>query len=265
MLSSTRSSPMRSVRLLALMFVLALAGTLVACNFAPQSGVSSAVDPMVLRAYDVPGAYSAEVGGMIRRLLKPNGEDQPALGSVSVGPGGKLLVAAPDGIQEGVQQLVDALRAKQPPPPASVTIETWIVAGRPAPEPAGLSRVGEAAVALEVVMRKEGPMEVELLEKIALTSISGQHAESHSGNVKLGQVATVVDDRVIADLNIDPIGPNEYSTRVELANGRMLVLGQAGYVPSQKGAPFFEQEGSSRGASLFYVVRATTAMQVTGT
>jgi hypothetical protein len=248
-------------------FGAALLLALFSCNFTPQPNGTAHEEALVLRTYDVPGAYSAEVGGMIRRLLKPNGDDKPALGSASIGPGGKLLVAAPDGIQEGVQQLVQALHAKLPPPPATVTIEMWVVAGRPAQEASGLKELGEAAPALESVMKKEGAMEVALIEKLSLTSISGQHASTFGANVKLSQVATVIDDSVLADIDIDPVGPHSYSTRVELANGRMLVLGQAGYIANNHGLPFFDEGGdqsASNGKTLFYIVRAAKLPQGTG-
>jgi hypothetical protein len=244
----------RSIRVLFVVLSVALAA---GCNISPATQPAGEA-AMVLRAYDLPSEYSAEIGGMIRRLLKPNGDDKPAIGSASVGPGGKLLVAAPDGIQEGVQQLVDALRTKQPPPPATVTIEVWVVAGRAAAEGRGLEALGEAKTAIEAVIGREGPMEVALLEKLSLSSISGQHASTFGANLKMSQVATVIDDRVLADISLDTVGPNELATRVELINGRMLVLGQAGFIPSNRSMPFFTEEPAAKSASLFYVVRAKT-------
>lgn len=238
-----------------LALALALPFALAACfNPADHKPKVDGEQPLVLKSYDVPQAYASEVGGIVRRLLAAQG-DKPALGSASIGPGGRVLVAAPEGIQQGVRELVDSLVANKPAPPATVTIEVWVVAGRPAAEGASAPHLAEIAPALDAVTKSQGPIEFRLVEKVSLTSVSGQNGSASGANTQLQVTATALKTSVIADLEIDPAGPSRLNTRVQIANGELVVLGQSGYTPIP-GMPYFEERAHPEGLTLFYIVRA---------
>ncbi len=87
---------------------------------------------LVLRTYDVPGGAAPQVRAVLKDVfwLGADGKDSNKfLGRSDIGPDGRLVVMATEGVQDGVQSLIDSL-GKRPPKPAS-TIDTtyWVVFG----------------------------------------------------------------------------------------------------------------------------------------
>lgn len=224
-------------------------------------------EPLVLKTYEVPSAYASEVGAIVRHLLSPMGKEEPSRGSASLAPGGRLLVAAPAGFQEGIKEMVDSLNQHKPPPPQPVTLEAWVVVGKPADkavESPGTKAFGVIAPALDMVMRNQGPMEFALMEKLQLSAVSGEHASTNGATVSMNCTATALQDQILADLRINPDGPAQFDTRVQLPHGRLMVLGQSGYVPHGPEQPFFADRGHVAGMSLFYILRANPGVLTVG-
>jgi hypothetical protein len=57
---------------------------------------------------------------------------------------------------------------------------------------------------------------------------------------------------------VDPVGPPRFETRVQVPPGKLVVLGQGGYMASSEQFPFYDKDnkGGAPGMSVFYVVRA---------
>lgn len=220
-----------------------------------------ASDAVVLRSYDVPAAFASEISSVVRSVLRPRGDDKVSLGSASVGPGGRLLVAAPEGVQQGVKALVDGLKASKPAAPATITLEAWVVVGRPAPKPVVPASLTEVQPALDALQRAGGASEFFLVEKLMTTGISGVHGRSRGSWVVLDNTATVFDGKIVADVEIDVPGPPQMETRLTTTPGKLVVVGQSGYSPAtaSTGMPFVE-ERNAQGLSLYYILRATAAL-----
>lgn len=237
-----------------------LALLLTACHLgATPTSSTTETEPLILRSYDVPSAYAAEINSVVRQLLRAHGDEKNTVGSSSLGPGGRLLVAAPESFQRGVKELVEGLNAKHPVPPASVTTESWVVVARPAAKPVPLTpALAEVAPALDAVTKAQGPLEFALMEKVLTSGLSGGLSRTHGAHVELESQGTVFDDRIVADLRINPPGGAGLSTRVTLPANKLLVIGQSGYSPTPD-VPFWSKDGQAQDMSLFYVIRVSVA------
>ena len=212
-------------------------------------------EPLVLKTYDVPPAYAAELNSVVRSMLRGD-KEKPGVGNSAIAVGGRLVVSAPASFHPGIADLVQTLRTRPPGPPPTVSLETWIVVARPAPKPALAGLPPELNDVATEIVKSQGPVELVVLEKLVMTSTSGAHARANGALAEVSATSSVVDDQVLADLDIQPGGPSRFSTRVQVPLGRMVVLGQGGYVPVRDSMPFFENRSQPAGLTMFYVVRA---------
>jgi hypothetical protein len=209
-------------------------------------------EPVVLETYKVPQGLESDVRSMLHTVM--GGSESP-VGRVTSGPGGTIVVVAPESLHAGVERLIAELAALDAPAqPVPVELTYWFVVGRPVPDlPAGHrtapgSKLEVLAPVLEEIAQSQGPMEFRLLERLELASMGEIHATLSGTMARVQQRALVVQDNVVADLQINVVGLGGVETRVKLKPEQFLVLGQSGYR---------DPSSSERGAGteiLFYVI-----------
>jgi hypothetical protein len=220
--------------------------TLLAALFALASCTSAREAPkepeLQLRSYKVPPGAAQQLRAVIRAALFL--EKDRSIGSAQVTSDGQLLVLGAPAIQKGVEQLVADYPARGAPP--SIELTYWLVRGKPG-NAAARPELQEIAAALAAL--PEPKRDFELVERLRLTSMSAEHAQVEGRLLRIQQNATLVGDRVVADLNINSAksGGNKVETRVQLQPGQLLVLAEMGAA-----------EGQGEG-EVFYVVRASVA------
>jgi hypothetical protein len=185
---------------------------------------------LVLRSYDVPGDGAPQVRAVLKDVfwIGSDGKDSNRyLGRSEVGPNGRLVVMASEGVQEGVKAFIDSLSAQPPKPAATIETSYWLVLATPghsAPHPAALS---EVASALQQIEHADGPMEFALGEKLSMSQISGESARVIGRDADVRQTISARGDGVSAEMSIAHHG-QKFESRVNLKSGQLLVLGSAG-------------------------------------
>ena len=222
----------------------------------PNGAAARAPDPgrPVLATYPLPPGLGERVVGLLRDLLV---EGEHPIGRVALAPGDRVIVVAPESIQEGIAATMKALGdAPPPPPPSTIRLHYWLVLGRPAVQPSGLERLGEGSSAMESIMRSQGPLDLRLLDEVLLASMEGEWAEVSGRRAKIEQRVARFGDRVIADLNVGAMG--QLRTRVQLEPGKFVVLGQVGFDEREAATAFLGPGAPEpvQDALLYYVVRA---------
>ena len=219
------------VGLLALCSIFASCGRQTA---APADGTVA----IELRSYEVPPEQQDDLREMLQSALST--DDGRFL--VTNGPGGTLLVTAPARIQEGIEQVLNR-DFDVPPSSSQATLTYWFVVGRqgdPSQTPPPFSVVGRPIPQLEAVLAQiantAGTTEFSLLERVQLTSMNQKQAQAYSKYGIVRQQTARSGEQVVVDVDISldtltqsagrsPYGVN---SRVMLAPGQFLVLGQTG-------------------------------------
>lgn len=218
--------------------------SLLACSLnAPRSDADG--DAFVVRTYAVPAGYETQVEGTLTRVFW-RGDDQPLGGRAYPGPPGTLVVAAPASAHAGVEEVVAAFATldARDAVPRNVRVEYWVVAGRHSAAVDTKALPAAVATALEPVAAAEAPMTYTVLLSETLMSLDGDHAEANGDGFFVSQTVSVgAGGHVVADLRIEVPGGLASTTRVQLAPGQVLVLGET--------APAAGAESDA----LFYVVR----------
>ena len=237
--------------------LLALPLALSACNPAahpaatplpvPVAAAGSGSDALIMRAYDVPQAYAAEIAGVVNRLMW-RGQDAPRAGNAESGPGGMLLVTAPAGIHPGVEQIVARLKEKPPAPPSTVEITYWAVSAKRSDAAIIAPALTEIDPAIQALIKAEGPQTFSLLEKQRMHSLSGDDAKVLGNFFEIGQVASAREGKIVAQLKIRAHEAKaSLETKVQLPQDDLLILGQSGIATPDKPQEY---------QTVYYVVRA---------
>lgn len=222
---------------------------LTACN-ASLEGSPTDDDHFVLATYEVPPGYESRVEDVLNRAFW-RGENIPLLGRALQGAPGTVVVAAPANAQDDVKAVIarlgqlDAAVAQ----PQNVRLSYWMVGGKKATAvdtstlpPAISSQMAEVA-------STEVPMHYEVVFHESLLSLDGSRAQAKGANFMISQVVSVTPaGSILADIDIDTHSGVGTETRVQLAPGQVLVMGQtAGTGGVDPDAPAYD--------ALFYVVR----------
>lgn len=206
--------------------------------------------PLVLRSYEIAPELGTELSTILNGVLD-RGEETPPVGRVELGPGGQLIVAAPEDIHQGIEKMLDDIKNAMPEPPPMITTTYWIMAGSPAEETIWPSRLEELGLALGSIASADGPTDFTLLEKAQLHSLSGEKGMAVTRLFRIEQRATSREGQIFASLRLTPrsIGGGDIDTRVNLRPDQLLVLGQSA-LPKQRGG----QDDTD--SSLYIIVRA---------
>lgn len=236
------------VALLAVTFLCACETRGSTITAASPTGVPS---NLVLRTYEVPNNGAQRLRSVLRELLWFGSEGKDSnkyVGRADVGPDGRLIVLAPESVHEGVKALVASVTAKPIKDPGTVQLTYWVVLGSPGKSetpPAGaLQEVAPALVELE---KNDGPMAFTLVEKLQVSSLSGDRGQLNGRDTSVRQSANVVDGEIRADISMER-QLQKLETRVRLMPGQLLVL-------ASSSAPTRDQTDSGR--TVYFLVRAS--------
>lgn len=232
-------------------FVALLAAVSFLSSCVASSGAPEPAQPLVLRSYDVPNDGAVQVRQVLKTLLwmGSDGKDsQKYVGRAEVGPDGRLVVMATEGVQGGVKSLIDALAKNPPKAPARYALSYWFVFAMPGKGAAPAANLGEVSEALAEIEKADGPMEFSLTEKVTVSSIGGESAYVEGHQVKVRQVVGESNGALNADLQLRKGGQN-LETRVTLAPGQTIVLGSSGAMAPGKDGPV---------GSVYYLIRAAS-------
>ena len=211
---------------------------------------------LVLRTYEVPN----DGAGQMRQVLKDvmwfgsGGPDNKGqyVGRADVGPDGRLVVLASEGVQEGVKGLIDQMAKNPGKPQPTIEVDYWLVLGTPSQAkeaPARPANLGELAPALSEIEKTDGPQQFTLQEKLVVRSLTGHYASVQGRDWSAGQTCNVSGAGVNAEIKLNTHGPQKIDTRLKLAPGQIVVLGSSG--SGEKGK-------EEAGGSLYYLIRAAT-------
>ncbi len=215
----------------------------------PNSGAEG--EPvMVLRSYTIAPELGTELSTILNGVFR-RGEGMPPVGRSNIGPGGQLIVAAPEDMQKGIEKMLDDIVKKPPELPPMIDITYWVVAGSPAEETTMPLRVGELKPALVSIASADGPTSFDLLEKSRFPSLSGERAHAETRLFGIEQTATSREGSVFANLHLRnrDLGGGSIRTSVNLKSDQLLVLGQSAL-------PKRLHDQLSSDATLYIVVRA---------
>jgi hypothetical protein len=215
---------------------------------APSPAPSSPEKPeMQLRFYEVPPSAARDLRNALNSALEGGKESKDAVeyGRASVAPDGRLMLLAPERMQQSVATMMEQVAKHPNVPPTRIDMSYWFVAGKhgTGETPAELA---ELKPALDEIVRAQGPTQFRELEKLKLSSLSGGDSGSvHGASVDARQRLTMAQGMVLAELRLSR-GSLNLDTTVHIKPGQLLVLGQSGFL---KGA-------NEEGDALFYIIRA---------
>lgn len=205
---------------------------------------------LVLRSYEVPNGGAQRLRSVLKDLLWFGSEGKDSnkyVGRADVGPDGRLIVLAPESVHEGVKALVASVTTNPIKEPGTIVLSYWVITGAPGKsEAAPAAGLAEVAPALAELEKNDGPMSFTLVEKLQVSSLSGEQAKLNGRDTSVRQFATMVDGQLTADLSLDRMG-QRLETRVRLTPGQLVVM-------ASSGAPTKDQTDSGR--TVYFLVRA---------
>ncbi len=215
---------------------------------------------VTIRSYQV----APEIAGEMKSALSDTLTGQ-ALGRVSLTADGRLLVAAPESVQKGVESIVADVEARKPAPTPTIRFEAWLVSAIPGT--AGTADgpgLAEVAAALAGIRKSTGPQRFELIEKLALQARAGNDDNEVQGAHGDMRITPTVrhdpkGDAVIAarvSFRLSPVRygvpgpPGALKALTELRPGELLVIGQSNL-------PGANASDSAPETQVYYILRAS--------
>lgn len=205
---------------------------------------------LVLRSYDVPSGGAQRLRSLLKELLWFGSEGKDSnkyVGRADVGPDGRLIVLAPESVHDGVKALVASVTANPIKEPGTVRLSYWVVIGAPGksetpPSPA----LAELAPALAELEKNDGPMSFMLVEKLNMSTLSGERGQLQGRDTSVRQYANMVDGQLTADITLERMR-QRLETRVRMEPGQLVVL-------ASSGSPTRDQTDDGR--TVYFLVRA---------
>ena len=220
-----------------------------ACDFSHKT--TEAPPPPTLRSYLVPVGHEQAAVDVLTRLFAA--KESPA--RVSSAEDGRIVVLAPEALQRGVAEYLKALEGKPAAPRPSVEMSYWIVLGKPGAVEQ-TQRHGPVARALDAIVKTHGPMGFQVLETLSVITQSDEHSSAQGLYAQVENTVSVVGDQVVANVQVDPVGPSQLHTRLGMPSNQFVVVGEGAYEvrPGDLGYAGTRNEADRR--RLFYIVRA---------
>ncbi len=206
---------------------------------------------LVLRSYDVPNGGAEQLRQVLKTLLwiGSDGKDsQKYVGRAEVGPDGRLVVMAAEGVQAGVKSLIESIAKNPPKAPARYALSYWFVFATPGKGAAPGANLAEVGDALAEIEKTDGPQEFSLTEKVTVSSTAGESAHVEGHQVKVRQMVGDSSGSISAELSLRVRSQN-LDTRVALTPGQTIVLGSSGSMGPGKDGPV---------GSVYYLIRAAS-------
>ncbi|MEC9397640.1 MAG: hypothetical protein VX475_08475 [Myxococcota bacterium] len=218
--------------------------------------VSAARAPVIeLEVYDVPANTGDRLRPILQIVLGEHGKVQQV-------PDGRLLVAAPRSVHEGLEAFFKEGIKLEPKARDTIKIEYWFVT---ASLPNGTEdrkdpRLTPVADALAAIEKSQGLANFKLEEHISLAATDGEYALTRGEIVnEINQTASVQGEQVEAHVEISLAkDARELSTKLRVEKGQTVVLGQAGWgdVPNRDMGDMLGK--APQGETLFYIIRVTS-------
>jgi hypothetical protein len=214
----------------------------------------------VVRSYSVAPDISREMQSALDSALGARTKDGPRVGSVSQAPDGRILVAAPESVQKGVQDILTQVAATKPPATPTIHFEVWLVTAVPGASAADVEPdLAEVRPALADIQKLKGPLHFELIEDLALQTRAGNNRNEVKGaRAELRVTTSLRNDAkgqpvIAANINVQqnyrqPLQIGEISALTELRPGQLLVIGQS-TVPGKT--------PTDRNSQIYFIVRAS--------
>jgi hypothetical protein len=166
---------------------------------------------------------------------------------------GHFVVSAPEGIHQGIEELVNVLKSSEPPPSTkTVEVNYWFVLGYHGERAQPDTRLAEISEALKSLSNL-GEMRFELLEKIRSMSLDGHRSNARGVYAKVDTGTSIEGDKIelTTDINITTeITSAKLRTVIQLADGKFGIMGESGFVFT------FDKKERGDKPTLFYVVQA---------
>jgi hypothetical protein len=191
---------------------------------------------LVVRSYAVAPEYGEELKDILHGMFHHGGDAKP-LGSVRVSRDGLVVVAAPESMIGGIEEVISALDRSNPPPPPTVHLTYWAVEGVRSMKTTWPDHLAVLQEALTSVAAVDGPLAFALLEKIELSSLSGARASTDGPYFGVEQKATARNGVVYANLFLRKGPVMRMRTAVRIEPGQLMVLEQAGFASMVEKAP----------------------------
>ena len=214
-----------------------------------------ASEPVIeLKVYDVPANTGDRLRPILQRVLGDHGKVQQV-------PDGRLLVAAPGSVHDGLAGFFEEGKKLAPKARDTVKIEYWFVTGSLAKAGASKGadpRLAPITDALSTIEKSQGIGNFRLEEHISLAATDGEYALTRGEVKEINQTASVQGELVEAHVEISLAGDaRELSTKLRVRQGQTVVLGQAGWgdIPGRDREDLLEQKPAE---TLFYVIRVTS-------
>jgi hypothetical protein len=213
--------------------------------------VSRPAEDVVIRAYDVPEGSAERYQSVLQHLLSGTKKGELAA-RVGATPDGRVVVAGPESIQQGVEKLIAGLK-QLPEAPETVGITYWVVAARSAEQLSLDASLREISDPLTELSKREGGLAFRAIDKIAVRS-SNDASASHDGRrTMVKQHVQTQAGKLMAELKIrsSDARSGPLDTRVPLLSGKPIVIGEMGVDPD-----LWPDGGEPARTRVFYVVRA---------
>ena len=233
---------------------------------APQAPIAPAplaearpLEPLIgLEVYDVPANTGDRLRPILQSVLGEHGKVQQV-------PDGRLIVAAPKSVHEGLETFFKESAKFEPKARDTVKIEYWFVTASLPTGAAGGSdaddpRLAQVKDALDVIEKSQGLANFKLEEHISLAATDGEYAQTRGELVnEINQTASVQGEQVEAHVEISLAKESrELSTKLRVKKGQTVVLGQAGWgdVPGRDMGDMLGEMPEAE--TLFYIIRVTS-------
>lgn len=220
-----------------------------ACTLPRSDAHSDPADAMVLRTYEVPPGSAQRIRGALMEVFKFGFVEKDApryVARADVTPDGRLVVLASEQVQDGVKRFVESVAKNPPKGPESVALTYWVLSSVPGAEQKE-PIPSELVPALDEVRKADGAQAFTLVEKLTLSSVSGEWAKLNGRDTSVDQWVTASATEMTADVRLERAG-QRLSTRVRLAPGKLAVL-------ASSGAP--SKDSNDPPKSVLFIVKAT--------
>ena len=191
--------------------------------------------PPLLRTYEVPEGTAVALRDTLSRVFAGS-KNEGATARVAVAPDGRLVVAGPDRIHEGVAEMLQQMKAVTRGRP-SVAVTYWIVRATPTAASRFDPSLDEIRAPLMAATRGQ-TVEVTSVERVTLRSAQDVRASHEGRSAEVRQTLRREDDRLLGDLEVEHHGPRgaELRTQVELPPGAPVVIGEMDLDADESGA-----------------------------
>ena len=231
------------------LFILALSG----CGAGDAEIPGGAVNPVVLKTYQVPAHAAREIENSLSYLLSGSGERDQALGRATLLGADRIAVAAPAAMHGSIARLIETGSDSAPGEVRRLRFNYWLVQARPGEELDIAKDLAPIEGALRQLGGDVGAMEFSRVDFVQNVLLSGARAQVSGAHLQGNVHAVARDDRIAADLALlVNRGEGRVETEIEMADGETIVLALVGGSAAQGEA----EDSGNRSGFLAFAIRA---------